>query len=305
MSDFNEFCDNFDLISNALSMRNMIRWNGRDLKSRENLSEHTHLVVVCALDILDSLPKNLRRNVNVENLIRMCLIHDSLEMLRGDILSVTKDSIPYLRDIITKEENDFITLVIGEIGELEKEICNLADLKACYKYIEFETRYPSNDFALRVYSDCFNKFKNLEKEFKLKYGLYTEENVSEVKRLSKGHFSDAGTDIILSEDLTFMPHCTTTYTFDFNICPKEGDMAVLCARTSAAIKGIIVATCPIDPHYKGNITAIVSNVSNDIITFKRGESFAQVIFTPFVNYKVEEEVRKKSIREFGKLGSTT
>ena len=80
-------------------------------------------------------------------------------------------------------------------------------------------------------------------------------------------------------------------------------MGLLCARTSAAIKGLTVAMCPIDPNYTGEVIAIVSNVSNEIITYDKGESFCQLIEVPFVNHE-EFPVRKQGKRSDGKLGST-
>lgn len=305
MDDFDKFCKNFDLTSNALSMRTMIRWNGRDIRCRENLSEHTHLVVACAIEIFDNLPNDLKSKVDFEKLIRLCLIHDSLEMLRGDILSVTKDVIPNLRNLITEEENEFYKYQLGEISELVYEICTLSDLKACYKFIEYEIRYPNNDFALNVYKSCLTKYKNFELKFNEKYGIKTKEDKNPEKRLSKGYKLDAGTDIILNEDVTFMPHTTSYNSLNLNISPKEGEMAILCARTSAAIKGLTVAMCPIDTDYSGDITAIVSNTSNNIITYKKGDSFCQVIFLPVIYNNIEEEIRKQGSRRDGKFGSTT
>ena len=31
-ADLNVFCDNFDIVQNALQMRTLRRWNGRDLR---------------------------------------------------------------------------------------------------------------------------------------------------------------------------------------------------------------------------------------------------------------------------------
>ena len=39
-ADLNVFCNNFDIVQNALQMRTLRRWNGRDLRDEENLAEH-------------------------------------------------------------------------------------------------------------------------------------------------------------------------------------------------------------------------------------------------------------------------
>ena len=42
--DVENFIKEFDIADNALQMRCLTRWNGRDLREQENLSEHTQLV---------------------------------------------------------------------------------------------------------------------------------------------------------------------------------------------------------------------------------------------------------------------
>ena len=304
MKDFDEFCETFDLIENAMSMRNMQRWNGRDMRTRENLSEHTHLVLVCAIKICQSLPNFVREKIDFETLTKVCLIHDSLEMLRGDILSITKDTIPNLRKFVTEEEDNFILSQLGEVDDIIFEVCTLADLMACYKFIEFELRYPSNDFAKKAYLDCRNKYEKTLEMFNKKHNIETIKTEKGKITLSKAYENDAGVDIIMDEDITFMPNSTVYKMLELNICPNEGEMAILCSRSSASIRGLIVAMCPIDSGYSGNITAIVTNVSNDIIEYKKGESFCQVIFIPINDNKIESEVRKLGKRGDGKLGST-
>ena len=51
--DVKEFLENFDIADNALQMRCLNRWNGRDLREKENLAEHTHLVCACSIKLYD------------------------------------------------------------------------------------------------------------------------------------------------------------------------------------------------------------------------------------------------------------
>ena len=53
LKDFEEFCNNFDIVDNALSQRELVRWNGRDILRKENLAEHSHLVVACLIKLID------------------------------------------------------------------------------------------------------------------------------------------------------------------------------------------------------------------------------------------------------------
>lgn len=310
IDDVVQFCKDFDIVDNAMQMRTLIRWNGRDLREKENLSEHTHLVLACAIKIYDYIVKKkpyLFDAISFEKMIRYCMCHDSLELLRGDILSVTKDSIPGLRSYSDNEEREFLMRICGCANYITEEVVILADMMACYKFIEYELRFPSNNFAINVYNDVKNKFDVRYKSFLSTYGLLDEEKEQEnLADFVRGYEDDAGVDIILQEDVTFMPMSTRTYGLKVSITPKEGQMSFLCSRTSAASKGLIVAMCPIDPNYSGEVTAIVHNISNNIITYKKGEAFCQAVCSPFVKIFGNEEIvtKKKGKRSDGKLGST-
>lgn len=306
-ADLNVFCDNFDIVQNALQMRTLRRWNGRDLRDEENLAEHTHLVVVCIFELINKLRKlsiDIDAYIDIEHLVKQALLHDSLELLRGDILSKTKDAIPGLREATDKEEHTFIQKITNiKLNWYEENLLVLADLMACYKFIEWELRYPSNEFAKIAYGQTKGKFDEYYERFLSNLGIPATVEEMPKERFVKGYLDDAGVDIILDRDVTFMPMSTTTIDLNVNITPDISSAAFLCARTSAAQKGIQVAACPIDPFYTGNVSAIVTNISNDIITYKKGESFCQYVqFEIIVNDNV---VTKKSGRRTdSKFGGT-
>ena len=77
---------------------------------------------------------------------------------------------------------------------------------------------------------------------------------------------------------------------------------LICARTSAANKGLSVATCPIDANYTGEVLAIVHNTSNDIIKYKAGESFCQYV-TCKINV-ADVPCKKEGKRSISNLGGT-
>lgn len=305
-----EYIRTFDVVNNALDMRDLIRWNGRTLRDHENLSEHTHLVCACAMSICDNLEKVkpiLCDDINYRQLMRFCLLHDAEELFRGDILSVTKDAIPGLRKHIDDEEDDFLCEILGDTDSLTRSIVKLADLMACYKFLERELQYPSNDFALNAYKETKEVFDRYYHAFCVRYEIPEEEQSQLPPYLfAKGYADDAGTDIILQQDVTLMPMTTTVVGLKVTATPEVNQMGLLFSRTSAAVKGIIVASCPIDPHYDGEVMAIVHNISNDIINYKIGESFCQIVRIPFICQTANEytKIKKEGKRSSGKLGST-
>ena len=306
--DVKNFIKEFDIADNALQMRCLTRWNGRDLREQENLSEHTHLVCACAIKLYDYFVNQnyeLQKKINFEHMIRLAMLHDSLELLRGDILSVTKDKVDGLRERIDEEEELFENTMIGLYETIIKEVVHLADLMACYKFIEYELRFPSGDFAIQVYKQTKQKFDVAYEKFCKKYNIKLPEKYTNDNLFVKGYKEDAGIDVCLQEDVTFMPMSSQSFGLKINVTPKEGEMAILCSRTSAASKGLIVAMCPIDPNYTGEVVAIVHNVSNSIISYKKGESFCQIVTIPFRQTNVDGVVvKKEGKRTDGKLGST-
>lgn len=306
-ADLSVFCNNFDIVQNALQMRTLRRWNGRDLRDEENLAEHTHLVVVCVFDLIDKLSKlgiDMHNYIDIEHVVKQALVHDSLEILRGDILSKTKDALKGLREMTDNEEKQFMqTVVKVKLNWYEEQLLLLADLMACYKFIEWELRYPSNEFAKIAYAQTKGKFDEYYRRFLSNLGIPTTAEEQPKERFVKGYIDDAGVDIILDRDVTFMPMSTTTIDLNVNITPEISSAAFLCARTSAAQRGIQVAACPIDPFYTGNVSAIVTNISNDIITYKKGEAFCQYVqFEIIVNDNVL--TKKAGRRTDSKFGGT-
>jgi 5'-deoxynucleotidase YfbR-like HD superfamily hydrolase/dUTPase len=304
LKDCEEFIKNFNIVENAMHMRTLMRWNGRDLRTKENLAEHTHLVTACVIELYDEFKIALVKNIDFEKIVRMAMLHDSLELLRGDILSITKDVIPTIREFTDNEECVFLKNKLGELSTAELALVRLADLKACYKFIEYELRYPSNDFALNVYQSTKDKFDEAYKDFILNYTTIEIVKTSEPNyKFVKGYAEDAGCDVILKHKAVFMPMSTTKFDLEVQVTPSENEMSFLCSRTSAAAKGLIVAMCPIDPNFNGTVTAIVHNLSNDIIEYNKGEAFCQVVTTP-IKHIVEAHVKKPGKRSDGKLGST-
>lgn len=118
----------------------------------------------------------------------------------------------------------------------------------------------------------------------------------------KGYADDAGLDIMLDEPVT-LTKGRNIVELDIHYICNVDRMAYLVERTSAAIKGIIVHQCPIDPNYCGKITAIVENLGEEI-TYWRGEAFCQLVVVPILTEKTGILCRKKGVRTTSKMGGT-
>lgn len=300
--NFDEFCNTFDIVDNALKMRDLLRWNGRAVRNKENLSEHTHLVCACAIQFIDKLSDEVKSTVDLGRTLKLCMYHDALELFRGDILSTTKDDIPMLRNIIDDEEDAFMRNFITDSSEIEREIVKIADLAACYKYIEYEIKTPSSDYMMGIYLHTKRKFESYVDDFFRKYNLNDETRREVQSGLIRAHKSDVGMDVVLDQDVTILPHSTIVVNLNVRVDVEADTLAYVCSRTSAAAKGLIVACSPIDPGYKGAIHAIIHNVSNDVITYVKGQSFCQLVHVVSANRNCE--FRLEGSREDKGIGST-
>jgi dUTPase len=121
---------------------------------------------------------------------------------------------------------------------------------------------------------------------------------------SKGYKDDIGIDICLDFDVVFEPFETKVIDVGVGI-PTYNRMAIMmCSRTSAAEKGIIVNPCPIDPNYEGNVHIIAHNCSNETVTFKAGTAFAQMYAFDVQRIEVDYNVRRHGYRGENAFGST-
>ena len=120
----------------------------------------------------------------------------------------------------------------------------------------------------------------------------------------KGYKDDVGIDICLDFDVSFKPFETKVIDIGVGIPTKIHQSIMMCARTSAAKKGIIVNQCPIDPNYDGNIHIIAHNCSNENVTFKAGKAFAQLYAFNIVEIPVDFELKRSGYRYDNGFGST-
>lgn len=119
----------------------------------------------------------------------------------------------------------------------------------------------------------------------------------------KGYADDIGIDICLDYDVTFAPFETKA----INIGPmttRTGIAAMMCSRSSAAIKGIIVNQAPIDPGYNGDCHIIAHNCSNENVRFSAGQAFAQIYFFKVADSPISYEIKKRGKRNKSNFGGT-
>lgn len=166
-----------------------------------------------------------------------------------------------------------------------------------------------------LFTKYYNELKHTNKVYHIYNSLDTIENninylLNAISKdinsnyLTKGYAEDAGLDIALKKKVTFEPKSVKCVDLDVVITPIKNTMSYLVSRTSAAAKGIYVASCPIDANYRGTINAIVYNFSDEQIVYEKNEAFCQLVTVPIVKPNCKYKVKKKGKRSYGKFGST-
>lgn len=99
---------------------------------------------------------------------------------------------------------------------------------------------------------------------------------------NRKHYNDAGADIYATRDVLIYPHTTEKIPLGLGIELPDGFAGFIFPRSGLSSKGIVCELPPIDSGYRGEIHAIVSNVSNEPYVVKTGDRIGQLVITPVV-----------------------
>lgn len=120
----------------------------------------------------------------------------------------------------------------------------------------------------------------------------------------KGYRNDVGVDVCLDDEVRFEPFETKVIDTKVSIKTYPKQAIMMCARTSAAKKGIIVNQCPVDPGYSGNVHVIAHNCSKDVVVFEKGQAFAQMYCFEISEIDVPVKIKKEGLRTDKAFGSS-
>lgn len=96
------------------------------------------------------------------------------------------------------------------------------------------------------------------------------------------HENDAGADVYIPFDCTLKPGDIIKIPLGFGLEIPDGYAGYVFPRSSLAVKGLVCELPPIDSGYRGEIHAIVSNVSNIRQTLRKDTRIGQLIITPVI-----------------------
>lgn len=124
---------------------------------------------------------------------------------------------------------------------------------------------------------------------------------------ARAHANDAGADvhacITPHESITIAPHTTAKISLGLGLVLPDGYMACVYPRSGLSSEGIVCELPPIDSGYRGEIHAIVSNLSNKAFTLHNGDRVGQLVITPVVVADfITEDIEERGTRAFGSTG---
>ena len=96
------------------------------------------------------------------------------------------------------------------------------------------------------------------------------------------HASDAGADVFMPYDYTLRPGEIARIPLGFGLIIPDGYAGYVFPRSSMAVKGLVCELPPIDSGYRGEIHAIISNVSTSTQTISKDTRVGQLVITPVV-----------------------
>ena len=102
------------------------------------------------------------------------------------------------------------------------------------------------------------------------------------KAPSRKHYNDAGADVYTSTSINIMPHETKLIPLGFSVEVPDGYMACIFPRSSMALRGLVCEIPPIDSGYRGEVCAIVSNLSDQSNFIEAGTRIGQIVVMPCI-----------------------
>lgn len=96
------------------------------------------------------------------------------------------------------------------------------------------------------------------------------------------HENDAGADVYMPYDCMLQPGEIVKVPLGFGLILPDGYAGFVFPRSSMAEKGLTCELPPVDSGYRGEIHAIISNVSNKVQTIRKDTRVGQLVITPII-----------------------
>lgn len=119
---------------------------------------------------------------------------------------------------------------------------------------------------------------------------------------ARAHYNDAGADVYCDKTYTIYPGEILKIPLGFGLELPDGMAGFIFPRTSLSAQGIVCELPPVDSGYRGEIHAIVSNVSNSPRVIAEGDRIGQLVLLPVIVPEFVTHLDES--RNAGAFGST-
>lgn len=119
----------------------------------------------------------------------------------------------------------------------------------------------------------------------------------------RAHYNDSGADVYIKDEITINPHESIKIPLGFGLELPDGLTGFIMPRSSLSAKGIVCELPPIDAGYRGEIHAVVTNMTDKKYTLYALERVGQLVIFPTI-YAEFEQGELGENRENGAFGST-
>lgn len=119
---------------------------------------------------------------------------------------------------------------------------------------------------------------------------------------NRAHHDDVGADVYATCNRTIYPGQVVKMPLGFGLELPNGYGGFIFPRSGLSARGITCELPPIDPGYRGEIHAIITNVGNDGYDIKEGDRIGQLVITPVVIADFVTEINNE--RGTGAFAST-
>lgn len=118
----------------------------------------------------------------------------------------------------------------------------------------------------------------------------------------RAHDNDAGADVYSPVEYEVQPHETVKIPLHFGIELPDGYVGFVFPRSSLSARGIVCELPPIDSGYRGEIHAVITNVSDEPYPIDINDRIGQLVILPCVIPQFTFE--SSAARGTGAFGST-
>lgn len=118
----------------------------------------------------------------------------------------------------------------------------------------------------------------------------------------RAHYNDAGLDCYAPKDIVLEKGEMQIVNLSFGLEIPNGYMATIRPRSSMNAKGILTQIGTIDSGYRGEIKAILVNLTNKALIINSGDKICQIVIEPVILADLVENLGNE--RGDGGFGST-